>query len=161
YTTLFRSLKFCREKALDWLPIGRGSNLLVRDGGFHGVVICLAHRAFSRIEVEGQRIQCGAGAKMRTVAVEAKRHSLAGLEFLEGIPGSIGGGLRMNAGAMGGAMFDVVESVRVIDASGKVEERNRVEVEVQYRSCPSLKTQIALGATLCGQPGLREMIEHR
>jgi len=49
----------------------------------------------------------------------------------------------------------------VIDASGKVEERNRVEVEVQYRSCPSLKTQIALGATLCGQPGLREMIEHR
>src|SRR5215510_13611515 len=65
-------LEFCREKELPWLVIGRGSNLLVRDGGFRGVVICLAHRAFSRIEVEGQRIRCGAGAKLRAIAVEAK-----------------------------------------------------------------------------------------
>jgi len=66
--------------------IGRGSNLLVRDGGVRGVVICLAHASFSRIEVAGERLHCGAGAKLKNVAVEAKRNGLGGVEFLEGIP---------------------------------------------------------------------------
>jgi UDP-N-acetylenolpyruvoylglucosamine reductase len=83
--------------------LGRGSNLLVRDGGFRGVVICLSQPNFSRIEIAGERLRCGAGAKLKNVAVEAKRNGLSGVEFLEGIPGSVGGALRMNAGAMGGA----------------------------------------------------------
>ena len=91
---------FCAEHDRPWFVLGRGSNLLVRGGGYRGVVISLAQAAFSKIEVEGMSLRCGAGAKMKTVAVEAKRHGLAGLEFLEGIPGSIGGGLRMNAGAL-------------------------------------------------------------
>jgi UDP-N-acetylenolpyruvoylglucosamine reductase len=146
------------------LPIfllGRGSNLLVRDGGFRGMVICLSHGSFARIEVEGQRLHCGAGAKLKTIAVEAKRHDLSGMEFLEGIPGSLGGGLRMNAGAMGGALFDVVESVRLMDYDGHAEQRASRELEVQYRCCHTLKRQIALGATLRGEPGLRELIQRR
>ena len=96
-------VKFCGAHGVPFFVLGRGSNLLVRDGGFRGVVICLAHANFSRIEVDGERLRCGAGAKLKNVAVEAKRNGLSGVEFLEGIPGSVGGALRMNAGAMGGA----------------------------------------------------------
>ena len=116
-------LAYCHERSRPFFVLGRGSNLLVKDGGFRGVVICLAHAHFSRIEATGERLRCGAGARLKAVAVEAKRNGLAGLEFLEGIPGSVGGALRMNAGAMGGAMFDVVESVRLMDFDGKVHER--------------------------------------
>ena len=101
-------LKFCGEHGVKFFILGRGSNLLVRDGGFRGVVICLAHAHFSRIEIVGERLHCGAGAKLKNVAVEAKRAGLSGVEFLEGIPGSVGGALRMNAGAMAGATFDAV-----------------------------------------------------
>ena len=94
-------LQFCGVHGLPFFLLGRGSNLLVRDGGLRGVVICLARPNFSRIEVTGHHLYCGAGAKLKAAAVEAKRHGLTGLEFLEGIPGSVGGALRMNAGGMG------------------------------------------------------------
>ena len=110
-------VKFCHEHSLPFFVIGRGSNLLVRDGGVRGVVICLAPH-FSRIEIAGEQLHCGAGAKLKNVAVEAKRNGLSGVEFLEGIPGSVGGAFRMNAGAMGGATFDAVESVRLMDFAG-------------------------------------------
>ena len=100
-------VKFCNGRDVPFFVIGRGSNLLVRDGGFRGIIICLSHADFSRIEVASERLRCGAGAKLKNVAVEARRHGLSGMEFLEGIPGSVGGALRMNAGAMGGATFDV------------------------------------------------------
>jgi len=154
-------LKFCGEHKLPWFVIGRGSNLLVRDGGFRGVVLSLAAQAFSRIEVAGQRLQCGAGAKLKQVAVEARRNSLSGLEFLEGIPGSVGGALRMNAGAMGGATFDAVESVRLMDPDGRVREAAPPELSVAYRSCGVLKTSIALGAVFQGTPAPPAEIEKR
>jgi UDP-N-acetylenolpyruvoylglucosamine reductase len=154
-------LAYCDERNLPFFVLGRGSNLLVRDGGFRGVVVCLVHPHFSQIEPAGQRLRCGAGARLKAVAVEAKRNGLAGLEFLEGIPGSVGGALRMNAGAMGGAMFDVVESVRLMSFDGKVYEQAVQELTTAYRSCPVLKTHIALAAVLCGRLGVREEIERR
>jgi UDP-N-acetylenolpyruvoylglucosamine reductase len=154
-------VKFCHERSLPFFVIGRGSNLLVRDGGVRGVVICLAQANFSRIEVAGERLRCGAGAKLKKVAVEAKRNGLTGVEFLEGIPGSVGGALRMNAGAMGGATFDVIESVRFMDHAGKIHERSRAKMPVEYRCCPLLKNHIALGAVFKCQPAPREEIEKR
>src|SRR6266478_4765076 len=154
-------VRFCQEQEFPYFVLGRGSNLLVKDGGFRGVVISLANPHFSRIEVAGEHLSCGAGARLKAVAFEAKRHGLAGLEFLEGIPGSVGGGLRMNAGAMGGEIFRVVESVRVMDSTGCVQERSPAELQVQYRSCPDLKTRIALGAVLRGNPGSVEVIDQR
>ena len=154
-------LAYCDERSLPFFVLGRGSNLLVRDGGFRGVVVCLVHPHFSQIEPAGQRLRCGAGARLKAVAVEARRNGLTGLEFLEGIPGSVGGALRMNAGAMGGAMFDVVESVRLMGFDGKVYEQAVQELTTAYRSCPVLKTHIALAAVLCGRPGVREEIERR
>jgi UDP-N-acetylenolpyruvoylglucosamine reductase len=154
-------LAYCHEGNRPFFVLGRGSNLLVKDGGFCGVVLCLAHAHFSRIEVAGQRLRCGAGAKLKAIAVEARRNGLAGLEFLEGIPGSVGGALRMNAGAMGGAMFDVVESIRLMSFDGKVREQAARELTTAYRGCPALKTHIALAAVFGGRPGLRGEIEQR
>lgn len=154
-------LAFCAEQKLDVFVLGRGSNLLVKDGGYRGVVICLAHSAFSRVEIAGQEVRCGAGARLKTVAVEAKRHELTGLEFLEGIPGSVGGALRMNAGAMGSAVFELVQTVRLMDSAGRVLERTPDQMQVNYRSCALLKTHIALGAVLRAQTGQRKDIEQR
>jgi len=154
-------VKFCNEHDLPFFVIGRGSNLLVRDGGVRGVVICLAHASFSRIEISGERLHCGAGAKLKNVAVEAKRNGLSGVEFLEGIPGSVGGALRMNAGAMGGATFDAVESVRLMDFAGHVRELAPKEMSVEYRSCAALKTNIALGVVFKCRPAPRGEIEQR
>jgi UDP-N-acetylenolpyruvoylglucosamine reductase len=154
-------LAYCHEHNRPFFVLGRGSNLLVKDGGFRGVVMRLVHPQFSGIEATGQCLRCGAGAKLKAVAVEARRNGLAGLEFLEGIPGSVGGALRMNAGAMGGAIFDVVESVRLMSFDGKAQEQAARELTTAYRSCPALKTHIALAAVLCGHPGSREAIEQR
>ena len=158
---LAAAVKFCHERNLPLFVIGRGSNLLARDGGFRGVILCLAHAYFSRIVVAGERLRCGAGAKLKNVAVEAKRNGLAGVEFLEGIPGGVGGALRMNAGAMGGATFDVIESVRFMDHAGKIHERSRAGIPVEYRCCPLLKNHVALDAVFRCQPAPREEIEKR
>jgi len=154
-------LQWCGEYGVKFFILGRGSNLLVRDGGFRGVVICLSSPEFSRIEIDGTRIRAGAGAKQKNVAVEAKRNGLSGVEFLEGIPGSIGGALRMNAGAMGGETFNAVESVRVMDFSGNISELSPVEMSVAYRSCATLKNHIALSAVFQCKPEPREEIEKR
>lgn len=154
-------LQFCNERGLKFFVIGRGSNLLVRDGGVRGVVLCLAHPHFSRIEIEGEQIRCGAGAKLKQLAVEARRHSLSGIEFLEGIPGSVGGALRMNAGAMGGATFDAVERIRVMNYTGAVHELTSSEVKVEYRCCPLLKNHLALAAVFKLRSAPRDDIEAR
>ncbi len=139
-------LERCGEYGVSFFILGRGSNLIVRDRGFRGIVICLSHAVFSRIEIEGEHIRVGAGAKQKNLAVEAKRASLSGVEFLEGIPGSVGGALCMNAGAMGGETFNAVKSVRVMDFAGSVFDMTPPEMLVSYRSCETLKSHIALSA---------------
>lgn len=154
-------LKCCTERGIKFFVIGRGSNLLVRDGGFRGVIVCLSQPAFSQIEIDGTRIRCGAGARLKNIAVEARRNGLSGVEFLEGIPGSVGGALRMNAGAMGGETFNAVEIVRVMDFFGNIRELTPREMTVTYRCCAALKSHIALGAVFQCTPAPREEIETR
>jgi len=125
------------------------------------VVICLSLPEFSRIEIDGERLRCGAGARLKDVAIAARRHGLCRLEFLEGIPGSIGGALRMNAGAMGSATFDVVESVRTMDFEGSVRALAPAEMSVAYRGCATLKDHVALDAVLRGRPDSLESIAQR
>jgi len=158
---LSRVLKFCAERQLKFTMLGRGSNLLIKDGGIRSVVICLCHPNFSRLEIIGDKLQCGAGVKLKAVAVEARRAGLAGLEFLEGIPGSLGGSMRMNAGAMGSWLFDVVEKIRFMDYSGVAHERMASEVNVEYRGCPLFRTHIAIGAVLKGTPATKETVTSR
>jgi UDP-N-acetylenolpyruvoylglucosamine reductase len=158
---LVRLVNFCRERDLPFLVLGRGSNLLIRDGGIRGVVISLVHPAFCGVEAFGRQICCGGGAKLKAVAARAREAQLAGLEFLEGIPGSVGGALRMNAGAMGGATFGVVTHVRFMDQAGEIYEFSASRMNAGYRSCPLLKGCVALGATFQGEPSSRELIDQR
>ena len=137
-------LKLCGELKLPFTILGRGSNLLIRDGGIRGVVISLAHETFSRVQIVGEHMHCGEGAKLKTVSVEARRAGLAG-----------------NAGAMGAWMFEVVEQIRFMDFSGVAHERKASEVNVEYRGCPLFKTHIALGAVLRGTPSSKEVIQER
>ena len=124
-------------------------------------MICIVHPHFSRIEVAGERLYCGAGAKLKKVTVEAKRSGLSGVEFLEGIPGGVGGALRMNAGALGGATFDVVESMRFMDYTGTIHESTRDEIPVEYRCCPLLKNRIALSVVFKCVQASRDEVEKR
>jgi UDP-N-acetylenolpyruvoylglucosamine reductase len=154
-------LRICAQHKASFVMLGRGSNLLIKDGGIRGVVISLTHPNFTRVEFNGRRLHCGAGARLKAVATEAKRNGVTGLEFLEGIPGSVGGALRMNAGAMGSWMFDVVETIRFMDHAGSAHERRASEVNVEYRGCPLFKNHIALGAVLKGESAARAVVEQR
>jgi UDP-N-acetylenolpyruvoylglucosamine reductase len=158
---LAETVRACREEEISLMVLGRGSNLLIRDGGIRGVVISLAQPAFSAIEVDGAALRCGAGARLKAVAAKARELSLGGFEFLEGIPGSVGGALRMNASAMGAATFDILTRARFMDHFGKVEERDVAELPVEYRSCPLFKTHIALAAIFHGRPENKAAIAKR
>jgi len=144
------------QKARKVTFVGRGSNLLVRDAGISGVTIHLGN--FNKIEAHGDRLHVQAGVRLKQIAMTAKKESIAGLEFIEGIPGSLGGALWMNAGAMGGAIFDVVEKVRLMDMKGEVFEKKPSELDVKYRSCKGLVGKVALSAVLRGKPGKAEEI---
>jgi len=156
---LARALEFAAQNGLPCFALGRGSNLLVRDGGIRGLVVSLSRPAFTRLAVEGGRLTAGAGVPMRTVAYEGRRVGLGGFEWMEGIPGSVGGGLRMNAGAMGSAMGDRVERVRWIDLSGNMGETPAAEIAFEYRACPFLAGKIAIRAEFRGTPSTREEID--
>ncbi|MED6327117.1 MAG: FAD-binding protein, partial [Verrucomicrobiota bacterium] len=154
-------VRVCREHNLPVTVLGLGSNFLVLDSGVRGLTVRLCGEPFVAIQTDGERIRCGAGARMKKVAAEARRSCLAGMEFLEGIPGSIGGGLRMNAGAMRSGMVEIVECVSFMDKAGEVFEMAGIDIEFSYRSCPLLKNQIALGAVLRGRPDSAEAIAER
>lgn len=145
-------VRFCVDRNLPFLVIGRGSNLLVRDGGWPGVVAHLVRGDFARQEVNGVEITAGVGVKFKQLAALARKSGLTDFEWMEGIPGSLGGGLRMNAGAMGWQTFDQVVRVRFCDEDGNIFTRTPAELEIFYRNVPSLQKNYALSATLRGTP---------
>ena len=154
-------LELAAQMEVPVFVLGRGSNLLIRDGGVRGVVLSLAHSSFSAIARNGTLFQCGAGARLKAIATEARRAGVAGLEFLEGIPGSLGGALRMNAGAMNSWTFNVVERLRYVTRAGVIQDVPAAEVPATYRSCPLLREAIALGALLRGTPDEPEAVRAR
>lgn len=142
--------------------VGVGSNLLVRDGGIDGVVIRLAGRAWGQIAVEpGDRIRAGAAALDVAVAKAALDAGLSGLEFLRGIPGSVGGGLRMNAGAYGREFKDCLIEAVALDRSGKRNILNNKDMAFTYRKSSSPSDLIFVEAVFQGTPGDRAQIEAR
>ena len=140
--------------------LGVGSNLLVRDGGIPGVVIRLG-KGFADVTVQDQVIFAGAGALDTTVASVAAEAGLGGLEFLSGVPGSIGGGLRMNAGAYGREFRDVLLAVTAIDLTGQHFEMTGAELGLSYRHCDAPEDWIFLHATLAGNPEEPALIQAR
>jgi len=131
----------------------------VRDGGIAGVVVHLEGPEFTKIEADGEQIIARGGASLKLIVNEAKKREIGGLEFLNGIPGSLGGALRMNAGAMGRQLFDVLDSVRYITFSGEVRTAGARTLPVTYRNCSVFQNHIALSAILRGQRAPRAVIE--
>jgi UDP-N-acetylmuramate dehydrogenase len=140
--------------------IGVGSNLLVRDGGIPGVVIRLG-RGFAAIEIERDEIRAGAAALDRIVAFAAADAGLGGLEFLSGIPGSIGGSLRMNAGAYGREIKDVVVSAIALERTGEAHTVDSRAMGLSYRHSAVDPSWILVEARLRGAPGDRAAIGRR
>ncbi|TVP76307.1 MAG: UDP-N-acetylmuramate dehydrogenase [Puniceicoccaceae bacterium] len=129
--------------------LGRGSNLLVSDAGFDGLVIRFSGSAWRRVEsLGGGRIWAAAGVRLKEICGFAAKHGLSGFEFLEGIPGAVGGALRMNAGAMGSWMFDLVERVQMLDAAGRYHDLPKEAFHFGYRKVEEISRGIALGAVL-------------
>ncbi len=153
------AVKFCRDRGVPVRFVGRGSNLLVRGGGIRGAVIHPNKGDFTAVTVEGNLVKAGAGARFKKVASVAMQHGLTGFEWMEGIPGNVGGGLRMNAGAMGTETFDQVVAVTFLDEDGDIRTRNHDEIEAFYRNVPELRRNFALCATFRGSQAPVEEIQ--
>ena len=154
-------VRYLRANSIPIRVIGRGSNLLVRDGGIRGAVIHPSKGEFAEVQVSGNRITAGAGVRFKKIASAAQAAGLGGFEWMEGIPGNLGGCLRMNAGAMGAQTFDQVISVRFIDASGELREKSREEIRAYYRNVPEFDFHFAVSAVLEGKPTPAEEIEKK
>ncbi len=153
-----RLVRHCTANTIPLFVIGRGSNLLISDGGIAGAVVHLARGEFRNITVNGTEITAGAGVKLKELSYAARDALIAGFEWFEGIPGQVGGALRMNAGAMGGETFRQVTSVRYVDAQGVFHTVVPSDMQVHYRDVPSLARNYAVAATFKGAPGKAEEI---
>ena len=125
-------IRFMKEKDIRYGVLGRGSNVLVSDEGFDGVIL-LFGSDFARIEVNGTTIRCDAGAHLAAACVRAQQSGLTGMENLFGIPGTVGGALYMNAGAYGSEMKDIVVSAEYIDEDCNIRTINAEDMELSYR----------------------------
>ena len=139
-------------RAIPVTVIGLGSNLIVRDGGVEGVVIRLG-RGFNEIAVEDNRVRAGTAAPDLRVAKAAQEAGIAGLAFLRGIPGSIGGALRMNGGAYGRETKDILIEARGVDRAGNVRTYSNTEMGFTYRHCGVADDVIFTQAVFEGAPG--------
>ncbi len=142
------------------MPLGVGSNVLIRDSGIDGAVIRFGKK-FSDITIEGNEIIAGAGAPDIAVAGAARDAHLAGLEFLRGIPGTLGGAVKMNAGAYGAEMSDILISADVMDRRGVVHIIKRDDLQFSYRHSALPDDMICLSVRLKGTPGVKGEIAQR
>jgi UDP-N-acetylmuramate dehydrogenase len=133
-------------------PLGLGSNLIIRDGGIRGVVVRLG-KAFAGIQTDGLTLRCGAGAPGISAASTARDHGIAGMEFLRGIPGTIGGAVRMNAGAYGREVCEILESADVVLGNGDLVTIPLADMGYSYRHSDLPEGSIVIGATMVGQSG--------
>lgn len=155
---LRKAVLLCKEYDVSFLILGNGSNLLVSDEGYRGMVILIG-KDMSEIVVDGNRITAMAGATLGSVAQTAAKHSLGGMEFASGIPGTIGGAIVMNAGAYDGEMKMVVDEVRVLTQNGELLTLSNEELEFGYRTSRVKKEKlIVLSVTLLLQPQKQEDI---
>ena len=146
---LMQILKWVRNNECPMFVLGRGSNVVVLDEGFDGLVLRLNHEHWRSIEVlKDDTLKVGAGIRLKELCGSLCKLGYTGFEFWEGIPGTLGGALRMNAGAMGKETFDVVESVSAISSEGSLIEYKKKELTVSYRSCKELQEQVAIGAII-------------
>lgn len=138
------------EEGIPFMVVGRGSNLIVRDGGLRGAVVRLRAGVFGEFKLEGDVIRAGVGVRLKALSGAAITAGISGFEWMEGIPGDVGGCLRMNAGAMGVETMERVELLRYADSEGNIFEKSPRDFEVHYRNVPLLRSNYALAAVFRG-----------
>lgn len=150
----------CRQEGVSFFLLGNGSNLLVADSGFSGVIISMAGFSGCVADKEASVIKAGAGASLARIAREALRASLTGFEFAAGIPGSLGGAVVMNAGAYGMEIKDVLSWALVLTPKGEIKKLTTEELSFGYRkSCVLSEEYTVLEAEICLKPGEKESIK--
>jgi UDP-N-acetylmuramate dehydrogenase len=147
----------CKDNDVKLHVIGYGSNLLISDQGVHGAVVQLESEFFSQIQFEEDVVTAWAGADLKTLVLDSVKHGLAGLEMLTGIPGSVGGAIRMNTGGSFGDIGSVVKSVALMDADGMIFEKCKPELSFDYRSS-NITAKVVLNAKIRLIPGDPEQI---
>ena len=153
-----KAIDVCKEADVAWYVVGNGSNLLVGDKGYRGVIIQIG-RNLSDIEVVGDKIRVQAGAMLSKTGAMALEAELTGMEFASGIPGSLGGAVVMNAGAYGGEMKDILISVTVLTAEGEIRSFSVDELELGYRKSILMQNKgIVLDAELQLKKGEKKKI---
>lgn len=158
-------LQAAHARQLPVFVLGRGSNLLIPDEGVDGLVLSLGHAAWQVFEPQADgRVWAGAGLRLKNLCGLAAKAGLSGFEFMEGIPASLGGALRMNAGAMGGWTFDVVDEVHLLTLAGEKRVMKREQMHYDYRHCAELEQAVAIGAFLrpaaaADSAGIKQQIE--
>jgi len=144
---LQEAAKRCAENSIPVYVLGLGANLLVADQGVDGAVFRLDEEYWRRVKIEGTTLEVGAGADMQKLLLRTVRAGLAGVECLAGIPGTVGGGVRMNAGGKFGDIGAVITKVQVMDAQGEVFERTKDDLVFDYRST-NISAKFILSATM-------------
>lgn len=158
---LARTLAAASDAALPVAILGMGSNILVPDEGFRGVVVRL-DGDFLKVAVEGERVHAGGGAALGAVCAAAARAGLSGIEPISGIPSSIGAAVRINAGAYGGEIFDVLASVRLVSPAGRARSAAAAEIPHSYRWSAIIETrEIVVSASLVLHRAPPEQIEEK
>ena len=165
-----QAMRILRAAGAATLIMGNGTNLLVSDAGYDGAVVCMSKPMGALELADATHVRAGAGATLAATAVFAAEHSLAGLEFAHGIPGSVGGGTAMNAGAYGGELKDVIESVEFIDSDGEIKTLSAAELDFGYRRSAFTDTDRLVTSALFAlsegdgeqiRARMRELIEKR
>ena len=155
-------VNFFKDRNIPVHIIGRGSNVIVREGGIRGAVIHPACGEFEKIELKGRNIVAGAGVKLKKLAAFAAQNGIAGFEWMDGIPGYVGGSLRMNAGAMGGDMWSVFRSAVALNEDGDIVEFEKENMKgASYRRIPEFEHNMVMQATFCGTPDDAQAIADR
>lgn len=149
---LVELMRLVRDERIPFFYLGLGSNVLVADGGFDGIVV-RATGELCRITMSGPAVCAGPGARLLDLTVFAAAHGLQGMERLSGIPGSVGGGLYMNAGAFGAEIADGLKEVEVLTRAGELQTLRRDQVQFAYRSAPELQDKLILESRFALQPG--------
>lgn len=157
--SVVRLVSFLKENSINYTIIGRGSNIIVSDKGYNGVILFFGGD-FSDTEISENRITCQAGAKISAVCLEVQKHGLSGMENLYGIPGTVGGAVYMNAGAYGTEISDIIESAEYLDTDGNIHSISESDMKFSYRhSIFSEKGGIILSATFRLEKGDSEKIK--
>lgn len=154
-------LTLLHAKEEDYFIVGNGSNLLISDTGYNGIILHPS-KEFNDVRVEGEKLICESGATLSTIARIALEHELTGFEFASGIPGSLGGAIAMNAGAYDGEMKQVVEAVRLVTPQGEVITKSGEEMVFSYRhSILKEEPYVVLSVTIKLQKGDKAQIKAR